>query len=373
MSAESEALSIIKYSVFDAGNPQITDWDAALAVLSEHAILPMVKTPEGVSWLNASRYNNLKKFILHGAAVNELNTLFARPVIFKGFAAAQYYPHPADRTMGDIDFMPMGEDFDEAVEIMKKNGFVRTDKAIKGYEYLRHMSFEKNGVCYEMHRYFSFNEDANDKRLDQIIKEAVPVKRQADSCSFYALPDAENGLVLLEHIEHHIKTGVGLRQIIDWACYVEKFLTDDVWEHKFAALTRETGLEKLAIFTTALTEKYLGTTHRRFSEAAEEATVDLFMEEILDAGNFGERRDFVAGKIASYREESNIFKKLQRSGMYNWKYAWTHNWVRPFAWIYQIIRIVGILLKKRSFNNANDIYQRHDRLFRELEICKYRK
>ena len=43
-------------------------------------------------------------------------------------------------------------------------------------------------------------------------------------------PPLENGLVLLGHINQHLEEGLGLRQILDWALYVDKALDDDAWE-----------------------------------------------------------------------------------------------------------------------------------------------
>ena len=55
-----------------------------------------------------------------------------------------------------------------------------------------------------------------------------------------------------------MEEGLGLRQILDWALYVDKALDDDAWEHTFAPAVRRLGLERLAITVTRMCQLYLG-------------------------------------------------------------------------------------------------------------------
>ena len=71
-------------------------------------------------------------------------------------------------------------------------------------------------------------------------------------------PPLENVLVLLEHINQHLEKGLGLRQILDWALYVDKALDDDTWEHTFAPVVHRLGLDRLAITVTRMCQLYLG-------------------------------------------------------------------------------------------------------------------
>ena len=246
MSTESEALNLIKYSLFGGTPPRIAHWDAVVRELKRHAILPLgavigLEIPAEYSEIfTRAYYKNLRRFGLHSRAIRELNGLFARPVILKGIAAAQYYAAPAKRTIGDIDFILPGEDFDRAVAVMLENGFVRTEDERRDLSETKHRAFDKKGVHYELHRYFSLNISEKNRRLDELIRTALPEAHSAEGCSFFSLPDALNGLVLLEHITHHLQEeGLGLRQIIDWACFVNVCLTDELWAAAFGALAEE--------------------------------------------------------------------------------------------------------------------------------------
>ena len=285
--------------------PQIQNWEAAIEDINVHAMLPLLGPicadipSQARSRIEQANNRNARLFIEHSYAVAELNTLFARPVIFKGFAAAQYYPTASMRTLGDIDFMAHGTDYDVADETMKSNGYTCIDDEHRLELYPRHTSYDKCGVHYELHRYFSRGLTDKNLALDSMIENAEPELRTTDGCEFYSLPDDVNGLVLLEHIEHHLHSGLGLRQIVDWLCYVRAYMTDERWygcelsdgakmsDGGFGEAASLTGLRKIAIYTTALAEKYLGGPHRRFADEADPAIVDLYMEELWDAGNFG--------------------------------------------------------------------------------------
>ena len=79
--------------------------------------------------------------------------------------------------------------------------------------------------------------------------------------------------------------------------------------------------------------------------------VDELFSYVLEKGNFG-RKAGVEGSIASFSmsftEKSGTFKRLQAGGLMRWKAARKYSILRPFAWIYQGFRILGILVKNRE-------------------------
>ena len=173
-------------------------------------------------------------------------------IILKGTSAAQYYPYPEYRTSGDIDVITRREDYDQAYQDLLQDGYV-IDKELE-----RETGFIKNGVLVELHRCFaSLNDPKHAEYLDDLII--------ANIIPSHVLPDEVNGLVLLEHINQHLEKGIGLRQIIDWMLFVDKYLSEEKWP-SFRKHTENTGLENLAVVTTKMCEKYLGLPHRQWSE-----------------------------------------------------------------------------------------------------------
>ena len=196
-------------------------------------------------------------------------------VILKGTSAAQYYPYPKFRSMGDIDI------------ITKRDGF------------------------------------------DDLI-----INNINDS---HVLPDMINGLVLIEHINQHIEEGLGLRQIIDWMMFVDKCLPDNKWV-KFEEYAQKAGLKTLAVTITRMCEMYLGLNKHMWCASADEELCTALMDYILTCGNFGTKISAEQKTAVSRAIELNhpirLIKELQSRGENNWKAA-VNPLLRPFAWMWQ--------------------------------------
>ena len=176
-------------------------------------------------------------------------------VILKGSSAAQYYPYPECRIMGDIDIMTSREDYDTACRQLLDNGYHIVEDIYK------ETTLEKNGICIDMHRQFaSLNNPDHVKFFDDLIIENIS--------STHVLPEMINGLVLLEHINQHLESGLGLRQIIDWMMFADKCLPDEKWL-EFYELAKKIELDKLAIVCTRMCEIYLGLSHREWCASAD--------------------------------------------------------------------------------------------------------
>lgn len=258
-------------------------------------------------------------------------------VILKGTSAAQYYPYPEYRMMGDIDVMTRREDLNTACWQLREHGY----RVIK--ELNREISLEKSGIVIEVHRRFAtLNDPDQAKYLDDLIIGNITPS--------HVLPDMINGLVLLEHIDQHMEEGVGLRQIIDWMMFVDKCLPDDKWP-EFETHVNHIGLKKLAIVVTHMCELFLGLPLREWCSQANESLCVQLMDYVLSSGNFGCKKTtdsnisenvfaFTGGSIKT------AFKLLQKQGKKNWHLAQKHPFLRPVAWVYQLFRYVSRGLKR---------------------------
>ena len=287
--------------------------------------------------------------------------------ILKGTSAAQYYPHPEYRSMGDIDIMTRREDFDQAYQDLLTGGYCVISSAE------REVGLTKNGVMVELHRFFSSLSDVDAARyLDDLIIENINPS--------HVLEDPINGLVLLEHISQHLENGIGLRQIIDWMLFVNQCLPDEKWQ-EFYNMAKRIRLDKLAIVVTRMCEIYLGLPHRKWSENANEALCEQLMDYILSCGNFGNKRTeegAIIEKIFIHAKNPiSAFRLLQERGIVNWKAARKHLWLRPFAWIFQLGRYI-VRGSKQEEATATIVrgYRESRRmiaLFEELGVRQYSK
>lgn len=179
--------------------------------------------------------------------------------VLKGAAAAVNYPQPNSRCMGDIDIIVPPDSFERAFSCMESLGWENnTDLRVNP----RHAGFAKTGCPeLELHRFFSTCVDKRQAQaLDQAIYNAIPRAQWCDVDGFLVpvLPALENGLVLLAHVNQHLGSGLGLRQILDWQMFVRAYADDAFWCDGFQQAAQSIGMEKLAVTVTALCQRYLG-------------------------------------------------------------------------------------------------------------------
>lgn len=351
--------SLISYFLFGGKAPEISDWAGVYTLFREHAILPLAGTqnrlddfsgiPEDIlaDWKKAVQ-DGISAFFYVRYAGKKLTELLEKndviPVILKGAAAGKYYPEPAFRTYGDIDFLIYGDKENEAVaEFLVSNGFSDENRDDE-FNRARHIQLRKDSIEYELHQRFSLQLDESDYLLDEMLKKSVPEKQD----DFYCYDDVMNGIILLEHLKYHIfDRGVGMRQVIDFMCFADKVLTEDFWNEKFFPVLEKFNLTKFAIHTVRMCEIYFGIKPHSFTASADDELCRQLMDEIRSSGNFGRKKDSFNMSVSKYIGRGINFRQLQAGGMFNWKAAQKHKILVPFAWVYQIFRLIGILISSR--------------------------
>lgn len=257
-------------------------------------------------------------------------------VILKGTAAAIYYPCPQYRTMGDIDFIVDPEQFDRAYEILLSNGYVDTDG-----EFARHKNLSKHGCEFEMHKYFSLQGTSGElKQLDRLIFDGIKQAENAsiDGNDFPVLPKLQNGLTLLQHIKHHLRRSLGMRQILDWMLYVDHCLDDDFWKTKFCIEAERAGLKKLAVNVTRMCQMYLGLDEKiTWCSEADDALCRELFSHVMTCGNMGiKRTDRIQKAFDIKGGPFSLLKNLHNNGKKSWKALKKYPFLSPFAWFYQL-------------------------------------
>ena len=285
-------LELLKASLFGI-KPVFTDdtvWDAVLAEANEQTIVAL--TAKAVPEEYASQWwhytlQSQAQFVRVMYGQTQLVNMFELAgiplVILKGMAAATYYPEPFRRTMGDVDFLvPQGR-FSEAVQLMSEHGYRQLEQST-----LRHIGFMKEGIEYELHHHFSYADmDIEDEITNGLLH---PVWGKISECRFPMLPRLSNGIVLLTHLRTHMKSGVGLRQMIDWMMYVDKELDDEFWQSEFSQVAESKGMAKLAISATRMCQRYLGLSTRiTWCASADDILCDQLLSLLFSSGNFGRK------------------------------------------------------------------------------------
>ena len=381
--AEQALLSLIRRSLFQSAedfSPD-TDWNAVLTEAKQQSVVGIAAEalPDSCSkevraaWKTAAQQQFVRS-IFYWNIQDELLRLFAENdvpyVILKGTAAAMYYPSPFRRAMGDIDLLVSPEQFDHACAVLTENGYtpvpVQND---------RHIVYAKASVHVELHHTFSYL----DLDLEEAIQSGLP---RAERCvvkghTFYALPAIENGLVLLAHLWDHLHTGVGLRQLIDWMLFVHAHLDDRLWTAAFSSMAKKYRLEKTAIVATRTCQLHLGLpADAAWCASAEAPLCEQLLSTILHSGNFGRKAanaDKTAKKaqtVLSNMHRYGLLQILQTRGELNWSVCQKHPWLKPFAWLYQLIRYPVLWFRSprhRKLSSLIEAEKERTKLLRRLK------
>lgn len=293
--------------------------------------------------------------------------------ILKGVAVAIYYPKPENRSNGDIDLLVGPERFREAEDILQQCGYTREAESLNP----RHVSFKSSrDIKIELHRKFSSSYDETEnERLDQRLFAALSIESNAEceGYSFAMLPTMENGLILLAHINQHLRGGIGFRQIVDWMVYVEHELSDEAWQNHFRQMAKEIGMETLAITVTQLCKQYLGMcADITWCASADPQLVDELLEYIIRSGNLGKGRTYekkrTSDVLRSFSNPVTAYRRLQSNGLRKWKAAREHRFLRPFAWVYQIGRTIRLSFARKA--DLQDLRDEYTQSRREIRLLK---
>ena len=259
--------------------------------------------------------------------------------ILKGTAAAQYYPNPSLRAMGDVDFLVNNTDYEPVQKLLLTDDYMPEGD---DHENPRHVSFQKNGIHFECHRRFAVQRWKNASLIDSAILSAIPRAGMVNdgTFTFPCLPPAENGLVLLSHVAQHLEEGLGIRQIVDWMMFADKYLDDNGWAGVCGQLIREVGLDSLAKPLTKLCQMYLGLSDRiTWCADADEAVAGSLMQLIYHYGNFGQKAALETTiDTVMIHNHRGFLANLRVAGEYNWKLLKKYPWLKPLAPVYQLGR-----------------------------------
>lgn len=372
--AEQILLQAIRKSLWktDIEFPADTDWEAVLKEAEQQALLGIAvdAAPPDVQKAWESRSGAVTVDFI--SILYEQSNLYALMkkngipmAILKGCAAACYYPNPSLRSMGDIDYLVPPAYFDRAKELMAQNGYtVREDDRNR-----RHIHISKGATILEQHRQFS----SEGFDVEQYVADGMSAIEERTICgrAFPMLPKLANGLVLLGHLVQHLKTGLGLRQVIDWMMYVHAELDDAFWNLAFQQAVCETRLETVAITMTRLCQIALGLPDDiQWCRDADTALCSELLEVLLSSGNFN--RKYEKGRsiqtVTSNLTRKGLFRFLQTAGEYNWAAYHRHKWLKPFAWIYQLGRYAkqGLSSKRSGLQLAED-FKRGDQRTKLLD------
>lgn len=296
-------------------------------------------------------YNMIQMTTVQSRVTKLMETQGIPCAVLKGTAASAYYPDPHLRILGDVDLLFREKDVEAAAKLLGKEGARLNESGL----YVRHMGATLDKVHFELHRYFSNKKTPSDSKLDQELVSALDRRHpfSIDNYSFPMLPEKENGLVLLEHIHHHLPGNLGLRQLMDFLFYADRVLTDAYWEKTFFPIAKEIGLDTLARTVVMIGKLYFGTGKElHWCENADPELCSFLLETLFSQGNMGRKNDRITRtavtRLSNIRHLSDFLRQEQQSGLCRWAAARKHKVLRPAATVYAILCHTVILIKDRG-------------------------
>lgn len=242
------------------------------------------------------------------------------PVLLKGQSVAQYYRNPHHRHSGDIDLY-LKDAYDEA------NAIVEGWPNARAYEEtIHHKSFSVSGQEIENHRCFvHFYDKQNQKIWESIIDGWSDMTEKANLTSkdgrtfpLTVLNPQTNAIYLYLHLQHHLlQTGIGLRQICDWAC-LWKSRERDIDKEQFLKVVDALPVKRCMTALTWIVVNYLGLDEGiiplNIKTDIARKDGELLLRDILDSGNFGRSSGIMDGFVRNshWNNLRNYTKALKR-------------------------------------------------------------
>lgn len=368
---ESTLLKLLSRSLFqnEVTFEEGIDWNAVLQEAIQQAV-PAVAFADFQESSDETLMNRINNVVYSTISNNtevhhnhlELHKLLSNHnipyVILKGCVSASYYPEPAYRSMGDVDFLVFPENFQKCCELLEENGFLGNDEP-----FLCEKQYQKENAVYEIHNSVNgIPQNETGKHIEKILSDIIS---DAKNIEGYMAPTAfHHCFVMLLHVSiHMLNDGIGLRHLCDWAVFVNRYSSYE-FVSTFKAPLQQIGLWRFAQILTQLSSEYIGLPVQVW--ASENVDIDYLtklMEDILHGGNFGRKDEdrYEAGKFISNRSKGNtdnsstviqLFSSVIDNIQIVWPITKKYRILFPFAFIAYGFRFLYRLItgKRRKFN-----------------------
>lgn len=269
------------------------------------------------------------------AIINHLADVFSqhnvRMLVMKGQANGLMYPKPLHRTPGDIDCY-LFKDY------AKGNELARKLRAEVNEEWYKHSSIQYKGQTIENHRYFVHTrEGKRSKLLQNELEEGLNnTEWNTFSQSNVLLPPVQwNAKFLTYHAcAHFLTEGLRLKQVLDWAMFLDKEQENVDWAEFYAFCDRY-HLRRFTDAMTSICKDYLSV---RISNKVI-TTVSPYKERIITSTLFDDDYIYNAGE-SQWKSRLHVVKSLFK---YRWKYkeiyqqsVWKQLWWYISGFIFRI-------------------------------------
>ena len=226
--------------------PSDTNWPLIHALAEKQGVLGITidgieKLPEEkrplkellLGWIGEVLQDYEYRYKFYCSAISELAGFYnghgLKMMVLKGYACSLDWPKPEHRPCGDVDIWQFGMQ-KEADEILQKEIGIKLDKS-----HHHHTVFNWRGFMVENHYDFiNVYDYKSSKYIEQILKELGKNDTNfivINGEKVYLPSPNLHALFLIRHaVSHFASTYITLRQVLDWAFFVEKHTKEIDWK-----------------------------------------------------------------------------------------------------------------------------------------------
>ncbi len=284
--------------------------------------------------------------------------------VLKGASVAMRYPHPELRVPGDIDVLVNECDMTAASETLTEMGFA-LDHTTE-----MHDCFSRMDATVELHRAASVFPDTQKGRFAKAYMAEALQSAQMRTFQGRQIPvltGAYQMISLLAHMERHMCTsGIGMRQIADWAAAIQTI--EAAQEQELLQVLENCGLLHYAQIVTRGCEVFLGVPQREWTRDVPQELAAAVMADAFSAGSFNDRaaehavgavmmNAKTAGEGMGWNILGNYYRYVRKRVRATYPWARSPLWIPAFCIYFAAQRYVRVLTGKRKKVRLRDAIQ----------------
>lgn len=345
-------LSLVRFGIgHTASIPTRADWKFMDTLASNHGLLAVMidgieRLPEQMrppkalllEWIGNTLQSYEQRYNLYEKAIAKLAAFYNhhgyKMMLLKGYTCSLDWPKPVHRPCGDIDIWQFGQwkEADEALTASLKFH----DPSFKiDSSHHHHTVFNWMGFSVENHYDFvNVYAHKSSRKLEKVFKDlGQDDSHFVEVCGEKVFLPSPNlhALFLIRHmVSHFAAAEISLRQVLDWAFFVEKHGKEVDWDWLIGVL-KEYHMIDFFNLINAICEKDLGFSAEIFPSVQYLPSIkERVLNDILDPEYGTAEPDRLIKRIIyKYRRwHGNAWKQKICYGESRWSSFWSGIWAK---------------------------------------------